>query len=188
MYNQRVNEHTPVSDRPWRRKDFALPRGVTVQEVRDAACGRSAKALLEQELTSATGKIARQCLACAHANVPDDVVILRWRKKLTGRALHKADVAAIEAPLPKTRKALYVFLHECGHLHLHRRTSKSRHRREYEAEVYAHCRMQEAGIEVPESMTENARRYIAWKIRQAVRRGARRLDQDACDFARVSYR
>ena len=165
-----------------------MPRRVTVQEVRDLAQGRNAKAWLEQELASATGKIARQCLVCAHANVPEDVVILRWRKRLTGRAMHKGDVAAIEAPLPKTRKALYVFLHECGHLHLHRKTSKSRHRREFEAELYAHCRMQEAGIEVPESMTENARRYIAWKIRQAVRRGARRLDQDACDFARVSYR
>ncbi|MCC6485050.1 MAG: hypothetical protein IT209_09420 [Armatimonadetes bacterium] len=156
---------------------------ISVQHVRDIRVTRNARRLLREELTRARSASGRKCLQCALDNVPKDAVVVTWRKALTGRALHKDGLLALEAPRPRTRKALYIFLHECAHLHLHCNTSKPRHRKEYEAEMYAHSQMRAAGIPVPESMTEAARRYVAWKIQQALARGAVQIDPDASRFA-----
>lgn len=156
---------------------------ISVQHVKDIRIERDARKLLRDELARATGPLTRRCLQCALDNVPEGAVVVTWRKSLTGRALHKHGLMALEAPRPRTRKALYIFLHECAHLHLHCNTAKPRHRREYEAEMFAHERMRRSRIPVPESMTEAARRYVAWKIRQAMARGAFEIDPDAMRFA-----
>ena len=85
-----------------------------------------------------------------------------------------------------TRKSLYVYLHECAHFHLdHGSSRKPSHLKEYEAEQWAHDRMREAGIPVPREMTNGARSYVAFKIRQAQERGAKRIDKKAAAFARI---
>lgn len=160
-----------------------MGRRISVRQIEEIASERNAHVLLQQEWDAARGDISRRCLECAIKHVPEGAIVIKWRKSLTGKALHRGTLLAMETPVPKTRKALYVFLHECAHLHLHRKTSKPKHRREYEAEMFAHEKMQEAGIPVPEQMTQSARKYVAWKISQAVKRGALRIDEDAFRFA-----
>ena len=93
----------------------------------------------------------RQCCEIALANIPPNVRVVRVRKSLTGRAHLKAGILA--GPRPFTRKALYIFLHECAHFALHGSRRKPRHVEELEAEQWAHARMREAGMLVPRVMT-----------------------------------
>jgi len=109
-----------------------------------------------------------------------------FRKSLSGRCFTARQ--HIEAPKPVTRKALYIWLHECAHAHLHSRTAggnrkKPAHVQEYEAEMWAHAQMRQSGVAVPEAMTTRAKVYVARKIRQAVMRGAKRIDPDALKFS-----
>lgn len=114
-----------------------------------------------------------------------------YRKSLSGRCHHSEKRLA--APRPITRNALFIFLHECGHAHLHddaagRRMDGKRkptHVVEYEAEMWAHAAMREHGIPVPKKMTERGKAYVAWKIKQALARGAKTIDADAATYARV---
>ena len=45
-------------------------------------------------------------------------------------------------------------------------------------------KMREAGVRVPRAMTARAKRYVARKIKQAVKRGAKHIDPEARRFAR----
>jgi hypothetical protein len=105
------------------------------------------------------------------------------RKRLSG--MHYGDRKLIKAPRPVTAKSLYIFLHECAHAYLHTGSGKGapRHVKEMEAEQWAHAKMEQHGIAVPPEMTERARRYIARKIVQAERRGARNIDPRAVEYA-----
>src|SRR5690349_9659387 len=94
-----------------------------------------------------------RCLACAMQHTPEGVKI-KYRSGLTGRAWEDK----ISAPRPVTRKALYVYLHECGHVHLdHFTRFDFVYIQEYEAERYAHQAMRAAGIPVPREMTRRAK-------------------------------
>lgn len=126
----------------------------------------------------------------AAQETPPQVRVVVPRKSLTGLAT-RAPLAAggwtyiIAAPRPFTRKALYIYLHECAHIalgHLESRR-KPRHREELEAELWAHERMRAHGVPVPSAMTERARRHVARKIAQAKKRGALNIDRDAERFA-----
>ena len=105
-----------------------------------------------------------------------------FRKSLSG-ACHW-DKKHIVGPRPVTRKALYIWLHECAHAHLHadgkRRPS---HVKEHEAEVWAHAKMRANDVPVPKAMTERAKDYVARKITQAERHGAKKIDGKAKAFA-----
>lgn len=112
------------------------------------------------------------------------------RKSLTGRCWFAEK--KIEAPWPRTRKSLYIFLHECAHAHLHQPLwerspaayrKKPKHVVEHEAEMWAHAKMREHGVPVPRDMTVRAKAYVARKIRQAVRRGAINIDPAAKAYA-----
>lgn len=130
-------------------------------------------------------QMKRRCIAAALQHTPPKVHTLVIRKNLSGRAYPDGRMAV---PRPFTRKSLCIFLHECAHFHLghcERNCRTPKHVREYEAEHWAHEAMREAGIPVPRSMTESARRYVAYKIMQASRRGAKRIDPAAAKFARV---
>jgi hypothetical protein len=118
----------------------------------------------------------------AIANTPSDVKI-EYRKSLSGRAFLKE--RKLSAPRPVTRKSLYIYLHECAHFWLHSAGSKPRHVEEHEAEMWAHRKMREAGIRVPRSMTKRAKSYVAFKIRQALRRGAKKIDRHALVFSGI---
>lgn len=132
------------------------------------------------------GKAAmrERCYAVALANTPQQVRLVKIIRGLNGTAYPNG---TLRAPRPATRKALYIFLHECGHFalgHLPKGSSgKPRHREEYEAERFAIEKMRLGGIPVPAKMVQRAKRYVAWKIRQAVRRGAKEVDREAQAWA-----
>lgn len=136
----------------------------------DPKIARAAKATLATKLE----KIAALYLPEGWSFVP--------RKSLSGRAFFREK--RISAPEPKTRKALYIFLHECAHAHLHSVKRKKRHVEEMEAEKWAHEKMRKHGIAVPRSMTRRAKNYVRYKISQALKRGAKRIDPKARSFAK----
>src|SRR4029077_2382287 len=108
---------------------------------------------------------------------------LEYRKSLSG--MHYGQSKRIIAPRPITRKALYIFLHECAHAALgHAHNGKTpRHVEEMEAEQWAHARMRENDIPVPRSMTKRPKPCVARKIVQAEKRGAKRIDPAARRYA-----
>jgi len=99
---------------------------------------------------------------------------------LRGRAFTKS--RRILVPEPTTRRRLYVFAHECGHVAL-RHGHRPRHAQEYEAELYAQEALRRHGIQVPEKEILNGRRYVAQKIVRALNRRAKRLDARAVEWA-----
>ena len=59
------------------------------------------------------------------------------------------------------RERLYVFLHECGHVHCgHQAEIVHGAEHEFEAEQYAHKAMRGAGFAVPRQVTDDARAYV----------------------------
>jgi hypothetical protein len=118
-----------------------------------------------------------------HLYVPEGYTV-KYRKSLSGR--HYGKRKLIQAPRPRTRKSLYIFLHECAHAHLHTHNGNTpRHVEEMEAEKWAHAKMREHGISVPRLMTKRAKQYVARKIRQAERHGAKTINAEARAFARA---
>ncbi len=91
-------------------------------------------------------------------------------KRLRGLCSHADRI--ITAPRPVTRRALQVFLHECGHAMLHERSSKPRWVEEIEAETYALVRMAAAGL-VDAGLLREAEEYICGTIARARRHRAR---------------
>jgi hypothetical protein len=91
----------------------------------------------------------------------------------------------LQAPYPNTLKRLYIFLHECAHAHLdHGHNGNTpRHVEELEAEMWAHDKMKGHGLEIPPEITAKARDYVAQKIVQAERRGAKNINPEAIKFA-----
>ena len=114
------------------------------------------------------------------------------RTRLSGHAQWLLGAPFIAAPWPTTtRRRLYILAHECGHIALRhggpgRPKRIPAHRKEYEAEHYAHAALRRHGVAVPRRMTDSARRYVGRKISQALKRGAKRenIDRAALRFAR----
>jgi hypothetical protein len=69
------------------------------------------------DLQAARKAAAERFTAIAMSYVPEGYTV-EYRKSLSGR--HYGKRKLIQAPRPVTRKALYIFLHECAHAHLHR--------------------------------------------------------------------
>jgi hypothetical protein len=134
------------------------------------------------ELQAAHRAAAERLQAIAMRYVPEGYTV-EYRKSLSGR--HYGQRKLIQAPRPVTRRSLYIFLHECAHAHLHRGRKPKAHVREMEAEKWAHEKMREHGVAVPRDMTKRAREYVARKIEQARRSGARRIDRSAARYARA---
>ena len=96
-----------------------------------------------------------RCCEIALANTPPNVRVVQVRRSLTGKAYLKQGILA--GPKPFTRKALYIFLHECAHFVLHGSGHKPSYVKEKEApEQWAHAKMREAGMPVPRAMTRRA--------------------------------
>src|SRR5271169_4000262 len=87
-----------------------------------------------------------RCFQAALENTPENVKMVRIRASLSGVALLREGI--LVGPRPATRKSLYIFLHECAHFHLHASGRKARYIEEYEAEMWAHNKMREAGLRV----------------------------------------
>jgi hypothetical protein len=135
------------------------------------------KQLSGVELQEARRQAAARFEAIAAKYVPEGWTVT-YRKSLSGCCYHNSK--RIAAPRPVTRKSLYIFLHECAHAHLHTGNGRiPRHVKEMQAEKWAHEKMRENGVSVPRSMTRRAKKYVARKIRQAVSRGAKTINQEA---------
>ncbi len=102
---------------------------------------------------------------------------------LRGRAWPKRQ--HVTCPDPTTRRRLYILAHECAHIALNHVGSKPSHRRELEAELYAHDALRRHGVAVPKRETDRARKYVAYCIDKAVRLGkASKLDREALEWSR----
>jgi hypothetical protein len=140
---------------------------------------------LVQRLQEGKKQTAEKCMRVADKYLPYQKngrpIFVFYRKNLTGNA-HKTH---IHAPRPITRKALYIFLHECAHIHLGHcnGNKKPRHREEYEAEQWAHMIMRLEGVAVPKSMTQRAKGHVGRKIDQALRRKAKKIDRESAEYA-----
>lgn len=107
---------------------------------------------------------------------------VEYRKSLSGRAYGTRKL--IQAPRPITRRALHIFLHECGHAHLHFNGKKQkRYIEEYQAEQFAFDTMRKEGVAIPRQSLERAKRYVARKIAQAEVRGAKHIDPEVRRWA-----
>lgn len=138
------------------------------------------KEMAGDRLRAAREAAAERFMAIAAKYVPEGYTVA-YRKSLSGNC----SATHINAPKPVTRKALYIFLHECAHAHLHwPQRNKTRHVEEMEAEKWAHAKMRENGVPVPRAMTKRAKAYVRRKIRQAIMRGAKRIDPEAIRFAK----
>jgi len=122
-----------------------------------------------------------RCFQAALENTPENVKMVRIRASLSGVALLREGI--LVGPRPATRKSLYIFLHECAHFHLHASGRKARYIEEYEAEMWAHNKMREAGLRVPRSMTKSAKDHIRRKITQAENRGLKTVRSDVKKFS-----
>jgi hypothetical protein len=71
---------------------------------------------------------------------------------------------------------LQVFGHEWGHIAHDHRSQKPRHRAEYKAVAWSREAFERHGLKVPPASDEFGRRYVAFKVRQALRRGAKNID------------
>lgn len=141
--------------------------------------------LSPENLAAARKAAAERFYAIGMAHLPEGWTYA-FRKSLTGMCHTKRK--HIDAPRPVTRKALYIWLHECAHAHLHTGKRPPRHVMEMEAEKWAHAKMREAGVPVPKAMTKRAKRYVARKIRQAVIAGAKTIDPKAVAFTKSNPR
>jgi hypothetical protein len=154
-----------------------------------ASSASPARAMRSRDLHAARKAAADRFFALGMSYVPSGWTVC-YRISLSGQC-HYAD-REIHAPKPVTRKSLYIFLHECAHAQLHYPIwleSKSRYAKfpkhvvEMQAEKWAHEKMREHGIAVPRDMTKRAKRYVARKIRQAERHGAKKINAKAKRFA-----
>ena len=108
--------------------------------------------------------------------------VVENRRRLHGCAF--VEYRAIQVPPPNTLRRLHIFAHECGHVAHDHRSRKPRHRQEYEAEAWARTAFDRHGLKLHPASDEFGRRYVAYKIGQALKRGAKTIDPDAREFAR----
>ena len=135
-----------------------------------------------RDLIQALRAMKRTCMEVALIETPTTVSVIYPRRQLTGRAFVQS--GEIHVPRPFTRRALHIFLHECAHIALNHVGKKPRHVEELEAEQWAFRKMREHGIAVPRKSLRRAKQYVAYKIRQAERRGAKHIDAKAKKFAK----
>jgi hypothetical protein len=108
--------------------------------------------------------------------------VVENRTRLHGCAFVKQ--RSIQVPPPTTLRRLQAFGHECGHIALDHRSQKPRHHEEYETEAWSRMAFERHELKVPPASDEFGRRYVAFKVRQALRRGAKNIDPEPAEFAR----
>lgn len=127
--------------------------------------------------------MATRCEAVAQVLAKEaGVKTWEYTRGLYGRASPKRK--HIRAPRPTTRRRLYLWAHECAHVALAHVGKKPVHRQEYEAEQWAEEALRRHGVAVPTESVVGAKRYVAMKIRRAVKRGALVIDSDAQAFCK----
>lgn len=107
---------------------------------------------------------------------------VEYHNRLSGWAM--SDKRFVRIPKPTTRRRLYIVAHEAGHIALNHCGAKPKHRQEYEAERYAHDALRRHGIAVSKKSTQRAKKYVARKVSQALRRGAKTIDRESFSWCR----
>ena len=108
------------------------------------------------------------CLAVAEKYTPEGVTV-EYRMSLSGRAFTRE--GRMSVPRPVTRRALYIYLHECAHFALHSGRRKHRYIEEMEAERWTAAMMRREKIPVPQKSVEEGKCYVRRKVMQALKRG-----------------
>lgn len=115
------------------------------------------------------------------------VKVRKWRRSMSGVAwrLRFPDGRVqqwIEAPYPKTRISLAIFLHEIGHHAVGFGVYKLRCEEEYRVWVWALDKMRELGIEPDERTLRRFERSMQYAVGKAVRRGLKALPVELVRF------
>ena len=119
------------------------------------------KTLSPQALQQARRDAAVRYLLIAARHTPTDVQVV-YRKRLTGCAWARSRRIAV--PVPKTRRALHIDLHEVAHVVLEHFHDRPVHVQEFEAEQWAFAVMRAEGVPIPRASTHRAKAYVAHTI------------------------
>jgi hypothetical protein len=108
--------------------------------------------------------------------------VRKWRKSMSGcswRVYHDDGrvVNWIEAPRPRTRISLAIFLHECGHHAIGFDTYKRRCEEEYHVWMWTIAQMRTLGIEPDERVLRRVERSMQYALCKAIRRGIKHVPQ-----------
>jgi hypothetical protein len=139
------------------------------------------KVFSPQALQQARRAAATRYMLIAARHTPADVHV-SYRKRLTGCAWARSRRIAV--PLPVTRRALHVYLHEVAHVVLEHFHDRPVHVQEYEAEQWAFAVMRAEGVTVPRASIERARAYVAHTIMRE--RGVAPIHLPAARFANIA--
>lgn len=115
------------------------------------------------------------------------VRIRKWRRSMSGVAIRLRfrdgrEEAWIEAPYPKTRISLAIFLHEVGHHAVGFGRFPTRAEEEYRVWLWALGTMRELGIEPDARTLRRFERSMRHAVGKAVRRGVKRLPAEMLRF------
>jgi len=116
------------------------------------------------------------------------VRVRRWRRNMSGCAwqVHHRDgctVRWIEAPYPKTRISLAIFLHEVGHHVIGFGRYKRRCEEEYHVWQWAVAQMRALGVEPDEKVRRRFEMSMQYAVGKALRRGIKQLPESLLRFA-----
>ena len=115
------------------------------------------------------------------------VRVRRWRKTMSGVAWRLRypdgrEESWIEAPYPKTRISLSIFLHEIGHHAVGWNRFSTRAEEEYRVWVWALEKMREIGVQPDARTLRRFERSMEYAVGKAVRRGVKRLPVELIRF------
>jgi len=138
---------------------------------------------LLQRLRAGKEAMAKRCREAATKIAEEAGVktIHEDRKTLSGWAWPASKT--ISVPPPTTRRRLFIYAHECAHVALDHIGKTPRHREEYEAQRWAIEAMRRYGVPVPKRSLQRAKSHVGWKIIQAVRRGAKKVNRTALNWS-----
>ena len=139
------------------------------------------KSLSPQALQEARRAAAYRYMSIAAKHTPADVRVA-YRKRLTGCAWARS--RRIAAPVPKTRRALHVYLHEIAHIVLEHFHDKPVHVQEFEAEQWAFAVMRAEGVPIPRASVRRAKAYVAHTI--LCEQGVAPIHLPAARFANIA--
>lgn len=111
-------------------------------------------------------KLSERCMEVAMRHLPKGYTY-EFRKGLSGYCCRKRK--HIVAPKPVTRKALFVWLHECNHQHAYSQLPS--YEVEYLCETFAIETMEKEGIKVHPDSVADAKRYVNKRLKQGLRSG-----------------
>ena len=109
---------------------------------------------------------------------------ITYVKTLRGRVSHGTKICIL--PQSVTRKSVYYTAHELYHA-LEPRKSRHANVCEMKAEKFAQKKLREMGVPVPRSSVVRGKRYVAMKVRRAIKRGVKELNEEVLNYISDYY-